>query len=647
LLTFLLNRRPAVVARRFFGRFGVWLALSLILTLGLVEVLTYRSVSADLARNQVAEAASLHRADADSVTRAAARYGPRFWLREVTEQLEAIDRRDGSLEVILVDRRLRVVAAADPSEIGHFDPNRRLRDAMREGRPWAGHEAAKGADTRDFESVRPVTIHGQRYVLETTTDGEVFEGQLAAIRHRMLVASALAFVAAGFLFWLTGGRRVLRMHRFALERATRDGLTDLPNHRAFQDALRQVGEAAGRYGDGIGLLLLDLDGFKAENDRHGHRHGDDRLKAAAAALSSGRPTDLAFRVGGDEFALLLPHTDAEGGRRVANRLHKRLAAGEIRASIGVGVLRAGQSPYDLREEVDAALYEAKRAGGDRIVLFDDIASSVSVITGTRRDALSRLIDDGAVDVVFQPIWNLPGDCLLGVEALARPSADYGFAGPAEAFDTAYQLGSVHALDRLCVERILVRAPELRADALLFINLSPKTLELDADGSHWFTDAVARASIDPARVVIEVTERMGSRTLRVLESIKHLREHGFRIAIDDMGTGNSGLEVLRELQPEYVKLDRSIVVGALTDHHARGLLMGVTAFAHETGAFVIAEGIEDDEVLEFISTLSVRAGTPRIEGGQGYGLGRPDSRLPESLTVAKPVLPGEVTPALLA
>jgi EAL domain-containing protein (putative c-di-GMP-specific phosphodiesterase class I) len=179
-----------------------------------------------------------------------------------------------------------------------------------------------------------------------------------------------------------------------------------------------------------------------------------------------------------------------------------------------------------------------------------------------------------------------------------------------------------------VSRTLARASELPDGLLLFVNLSPKTIELDTDGPHWFADAVAAAHLDPARVVVEVTERMGTRTDTVTEGIRHLREDGFHIAIDDMGTGNSGLETLRQLQPEYIKLDRSVVVGARTDPHARGLLMGVTAFANETGAFVIAEGIEDDDVLDFVSTLPA-GGAPRIQGGQGYGLGRPDSRFPSS------------------
>jgi diguanylate cyclase (GGDEF)-like protein len=591
---------------------------------------------------------SLHQTDAAALAQAAARYGRRaVWLGEVTEQLRSFDQRRGSLVSILVDGHFRIVAAADPRDVGRVDRTGALDASVRTGRPVAGHENGDGRSKSDFTFEQPVTIHGSRYVLEIVTDAEVFDGQLTTIRQNMLVAGGLAFLGAAILFWLIGGRRLLRMHRFALERATRDGLTDLPNHRAFQDALRRAGEAATRYGEGIALLLIDLDGFKAENDRHGHRHGDDRLMATAAALTSARSGDTAFRVGGDEFALLITHTDADGARRAANRLHHRLAEAQLPASIGVGVLRPGQSPADLREEVDAALYEAKRTGGARIVLFEDIADRVSVLTADRRDALTRLIAEDGIDIAFQPIWDLPNNRLLGVEALARPRAEYGFAGPADAFDVAHQVGHVHALDRLCVDRILAGASELPDDVLLFLNVSPKTLDLDADGSRWFTDAATAHRVDPAHVVIEVTERMGSSTNRVTNSIRHLRAHGFRIAIDDMGSGNSGLEMLRELKPDYVKLDRSVVVGALTDPHARGILMAVTAFAHETDAFVIAEGIEDDEVLDFVTTLPARTGNAQICGGQGYGLGRPDSQLPTAGSLPRPAGYAEPTAPVAA
>jgi diguanylate cyclase (GGDEF)-like protein len=631
--TSLLDNRVALGVRRLLGRFGVRLALSVVLALSFAEGLTYWAVSHDLERQQIREAAGLHHADAAVLVQVAADSPTRrVWLREVTEQLRAIERRDGTSEAIVVNRRFRVVAAGDAASVGRTEKTSRLISAFGSGRAWGGHQLDQRSKRRDFEYVHPLTIHGQAYALEIVSDGEFFDGQLASIRKQMLIAAALALITAGALFWLSGGQRVLRMHRFALERATRDGLTDLLNHRAFQDALRRAGEAAQRYGEDVALALIDLDGFKAENDRHGHRHGDRRLQSAALALAGGRTSDLVFRVGGDEFAVLLSHTDTVGARRGGNRLHTRLEDEQIAASIGVGVLRPGQSPFDLLDEVAAALCEAKRTGGDRVVMFDQISHGVAIITGERRDALSRLVANDGVDVVFQPIWDLRADRLLGVEALARPHAQYGFTGPAEAFDAAHQLGCVHALDRLCVDRVLARAPEIPGGALLFINLSPKTLELDADGSHWFIDCIVAARLNPERVVVEVTERFGSRTESVVESVRYLREQGFKIAIDDMGTGNSGLEMLRELKPDYVKLDRSVVVGAITDSHARGVLMGVTAFAHETGAFVIAEGIEDQEVLDFVKTLPIRAAMPHIDGGQGYGLGRPSTQIPTAHSV---------------
>jgi diguanylate cyclase (GGDEF)-like protein len=647
----MLNRlssfRPIDTVTRWCGRFGVRLALGVVLALALAGAFTYLTVSQELETNQIEAAAALHRADAASLIHAAVAFPKRAgWLREVNVQLRSFNMRPGGLDAMLVDDRSRIVAAADGAEVGSTNNARRLGDALRTGQASVGHEAAWHGASRDFEFVQPITLHGSKYVFEITTNGDVFEAQLSSVRRKLLLSGLLAFFGAAALFWVAGGRRVLRMHRFALERATRDGLTDLPNHLAFQDALRQAGDAAARFGEDASLLLIDLDHFKSENDSRGHRYGDTKLKAVARALTGGRPTDLTFRVAGDEFALLLRRTGVEGARHAADRLRDRLADEEIVASIGAGVLRKGQSPHDLLEEVEAALAEAKRAGGNRLVLFREIADNVSVLTATRRDALLRLIEDGAVDIAFQPIWDLPANRLLGVEALARPRAGYGFRGPSEAFDTAHQLGHVHELDRLCVARALERVPELPDGVLLFVNLSPKTIELDADGPHWFAEAVAATGLDPGRVVVEVTERMGSSAHTVTHGIRHLRADGFRIAIDDMGTGNSGLQTLRELQPEYIKLDRSVVVGALADRHARGLLIGVTAFAHEAGAFVIAEGIEDDEVLEFINTLPA-GGKPRIQGGQGYGLGRPDSQFPSSLAMPRACLPSVAVPTTMA
>ena len=132
------------------------------------------------------------------------------------------------------------------------------------------------------------------------------------------------------------------------------------------------------------------------------------------------------------------------------------------------------------------------------------------------------------------------------------------------------------------------------------------------------------------MVVEVTERSGGRIASVLESLRRLREQGFQLALDDVGTGNSGLEMLREVGAEFVELDRSIVASAPVEPNARAVLMAMTTFAHETGAYVIAEGIENDALLDYVRTID--GSIPRdvatmIQGGQGYGLGRPSPTVP--------------------
>ena len=134
---------------------------------------------------------------------------------------------------------------------------------------------------------------------------------------------------------------LLRDHRRALQRATRDGLTDLPNQRAFQDELPQAVAAAARYQDPLALAVLDVDDFKFINDRHGHPHGDAVLRRVAQVLREARPGDRPYRIGGDEFALLLAHTDSEGARTLARRLGRAFADAGVEVSIGVSATRPG------------------------------------------------------------------------------------------------------------------------------------------------------------------------------------------------------------------------------------------------------------------------------------------------------------------
>jgi GGDEF domain-containing protein len=136
-----------------------------------------------------------------------------------------------------------------------------------------------------------------RYAYEVTYDHHVYDAQLTELREIFALIALFTLIGGGAVFYLLGGRRLMRDHRMVLQRATRDVLTDLPNHRAFQDEFPRAVASAARYGDQLSLALLDIDDFKLVNDRHGHPHGDAILKRVAAILGDARPGDRPYIIG--------------------------------------------------------------------------------------------------------------------------------------------------------------------------------------------------------------------------------------------------------------------------------------------------------------------------------------------------------------
>jgi len=669
-----LDPRRRLAERRIAGEngsafgFGARLFAAVALTFALIGVVGYVLVDRNLEHRQIENYAAAQRADARGFEDVAGRASsPADAIVQVDRLLDAIARRPGTLEAVLIDQRHAIVAAGETrvagSEarlVGSEDADPRIDAALEHGTSYAGREGDNSKDRKNFEFVTPVNLPGGRYAYEVSYDHRVYDAQLHDMRMVLVLVGLLTLFGGGGVFYLVGGRALLRDHRRALQRATRDGLTDLPNQRAFQDELPQAVASAARYQDPLALVVLDVDDFKFINDRRGHPHGDVVLKRVAEVLREARPGDRPYRIGGDEFALLLAHTDSDGARTLARRLSRSFLDAGVEVSIGVSAMRswglgspaagrrspaAGrESPAagradTLRAEADAALYEAKRQGGNRSAHYDDIRERVVVTSPEKKEAVRALIDEGRLTTVFQPIWDFAAETLLGVEALTRPDPSYGLCGPEEAFDIAEQLGRVHQLDVLCVQSALRSVPDLDDGVLLFLNLSPQTLDLDAARNDWVRTAVQDAGLSPSRVVIEVTERFGGRTAAVVKCLQRLRRQGFKTALDDVGTGNSGLEMLRKVDAEFVKLDRSIVTAAPTDPNARAVLLAMATFARQTGAFVIAEGIEDQETLRFLRSIGdhdLHVDTI-IQGGQGFELGRPSAEMPSGGVGGVPII----------
>lgn len=471
---------------------------------------------------------------------------------------------------------------------------------------------------------------------------EVVSARWKNIEHVLeLTMIAISLLGIAILSWLAS---TLRSHQRRAEMATEsemrrleaaalsDSLTSLGNHRAFREDLAKELARSRRHGQKITLALIDIDDFKALNDSRGHAHGDEVLVDTARALDSGRREDRAYRIGGDEFAIIFVEASGDDAEVALERLRGRLKAriATASASIGYCQLEDAFDENDLYERADAALYAAKRRGRNSMISFANIRENTTVFTSRKTAALHSLLERRMVQVAFQPIWSLVGNDILGFEALARPDPDLGFSGPQELFDIAERQRRIVELDRLCIERSLGAAIGLASNHMVFINVTPETLgRPDFDPAQMAAQADA-AGIETRQVVIEVTERRIVSPDELLRSVANLRELGFLIALDDTGSGYAGLEVLSKFTFDFVKIDRVVVVEASQQRRARGVLAGIVAIAREGGSYVIAEGVETIEQLEFLKDLRPPSqAMVAVSGVQGYLLGRPTRCAPEA------------------
>jgi diguanylate cyclase (GGDEF)-like protein len=397
--------------------------------------------------------------------------------------------------------------------------------------------------------------------------------------------------------------------------AMTDSLTQLGNRRAFDARMRTELSRAARHGGIVWLALVDVDNFKGVNDEHGHQHGDVVLAELGSVLRRVRAEDAAYRLGGDEFALVMTDCSREEAAAALERLRESAQNELFGTTVSVG-FAASTGLLDaeaLMRHADAALYVCKVRGRNVVVNFDSARQFGDIPQQMNVAAVNRLIAEGDLTIAFQPIWDLKRGAILGFEALARPNAKSGLSGPQEAFDVAAKIRRTHDLDRVCRNAAIAAATGLPGDALLFLNVAPESLvrgDLDPD---IFAEELAAAGMPVARIVLEITEHYAGATAPVLEAALELQRAGFRVALDDTGAGNAGLEYLSRMKFDFIKIDGGIVAKAADDMAARGVVTAIVALAKTTGAFVIGEGIEDRRMLDAIRP---------IDGAQGYFLGRP-------------------------
>ena len=415
----------------------------------------------------------------------------------------------------------------------------------------------------------------------------------------------------------------------ARSEALMDGLTGLGNHRSFQEEIDRQWSSATRYNRPLALVLLDLDEFKQINDSDGHSGGDLVLRRIGSVINASlRRSDRAFRVGGDEFAIILPDTDADGAYVVIRRLlatcleggNRRSSAPALSFSAGISAIPgAARDREALYTHADAALYWGKRHGRTCVTVFDrerHEGAATDHKPAELSGLVARVAETGAIRAVFQPIYDLTTGAPRGFEGLVRPLPNSGFNDPGTMFAAAEATGRTAELDIACLNAVMEAASRLRLPGSLTVNLSPRTLEMDEFSIHTFLRMIVRHGLDPRRIVLELTEREAVEDIdRLRSAVEACRVAGIRVAADDVGAGNAGLRLLSQLRFDIVKIDLSLVQGGSGQDQSLEIVRTLRDLADRWGALVVAEGIETAAQLEVVRSLGIGA-------GQGYLLGRP-------------------------
>jgi diguanylate cyclase (GGDEF)-like protein len=481
----------------------------------------------------------------------------------------------------------------------------------------------------------------------------------------VIVGIAVAWAAVGALLVLLyrGVSRyiyLLEHERAGLQQAfdrarldsLRDGLTGLGNHRAFQEELDdQLAEAKER-GTPLALVMIDVDDLKKTNDLHGHAAGDQLLRTVSQIIRANlRRTDRGFRIGGDEFAVLLPDCGAEDAEVIGRHILAAALSGHHGRggplSVTIGVSAYPELSLDrnqLIHHADAALYSGKRHGRTDVKRFDpnshgmaDDSRAIPELTA----AVVRVAEGNRLSAVYQPIHSLRTGAVLGYESLVRLADDTDFPDTSSLFVAAEATRRTVEIDIASARTGLAGAGGLAPGAYLSINLSPRTLESDAFSPLELLALANRYQVPPAQLVIELTEREAVEDLdRLRSSLGTLRRHGVRIAADDVGAGNAGLRLLSEVDFDIIKIDLSLVRAGARHEPSEAVLRALGDMARQRGRTLVAEGIETSDLLELVLEL-------RFDAGQGYLLGRPRPALdapPVALIDLMAATPGAVDTA---
>jgi diguanylate cyclase (GGDEF)-like protein len=432
-----------------------------------------------------------------------------------------------------------------------------------------------------------------------------------------------------------------RLNHFLLEEklitlAATDPLTQILNRRAFLEQAEQMLSAPRAGNEIVSAIFLDVDRFKSLNDQYGHARGDDALLQVTQVVREAIPPEaIAGRLGGEEFAVLVPTAGTHQATELADSLRIRIASilrpdGFLTASFGVAHRREHENVIALLDRADEALLRAKHAGRNRV--FVERASSVARVRATAIDedidAQADLTPDAdtvrrwgpfELSTHFQPLYSLSHQKQVGFEVLLRGRDREGQPVQPELLFAPQSNPDVAELDSLTHHLHFNNARKrLPQDTWLFLNVAPSTF-IQAGYEQTLADMASAAGLNPGSIVLEILESEGVSVEELALAAWRYRACGFLIAVDDFGAGHSNLDRLLRIQPDFVKLDGELI-RAKSRASDQPLLSTIVSLLHRADMLVVVEGIETTEEL----VLAVES---NVDFAQGFLLGRPGANIP--------------------
>ena len=462
------------------------------------------------------------------------------------------------------------------------------------------------------------------------------QGILSSFHRAWLVLVAVLLVFGAVLAYMWASlRHALRLETAnsrILELAQTDLLTNLANRRAFTKRLTMAFTAAWRGAPPFAVLYLDIDNFKDVNDTLGHAMGDLLLKEVVNRLRNAvRADDLVARFGGDEFAILLTEVrDPATAEDLAARIARHLAAPfsikghkvRITSSIGIALYSPELAGAEaMMMQADLALYGAKDDGRN---CYRFHSQDLDLVVRDRvrvADELRLALDQGELELYYQPQVELSTGRVIGLEALIRWNhKTRGLLTPAAFISIAERTGAILPLgrwifDAACQQLKLWHAEGI-APPVLSVNVSGVQFKSAAELEREVEDSLGRWNINPGDIELELTESvLMEATQRHSNTLQNLRQLGVKIAIDDFGTGYSSLKYLTQYPVNRLKLAQEFIFRVTVDYRNAAVVRAAIRLANELGIEVIAEGVETEAQMRFL----LGAG---CEQAQGYLFSRP-------------------------